>query len=991
MDDDNLMLTDLLGSFNFDDDEYDLEMVSVPLGISDVLSPIQSICNSLKCYKNLLKIGHLNARSIPGSIDELRRIMLECKFDIFGVSESWLSKGVPEDRYKINGYNIYRKDRADKKCGGVCFYVREDIKCKCINIQYDYEQPEMLWIEVVVSNVKIALCCVYKQPKIPYTVFYNIQSIILEMQNLYSDVVLTGDFNVDMLNSSQYNVKFFNDNIIKPCSLVQVINEPTRVTETSSTLLDLFLVCNQDVVKVAGATVLPGISDHSLIYIAYSVKKPHFKPKFIKKRDYTFFSEQEYMRDSDVAPWENVYMVEDINDKVLIFENIINDLFNKHAPMKMFRVTHPPAPWLTDDIKNVMDNRDRYKIKYNISDKNDKIALDRYKSLKNTVTSMVRKSKINCFNNFINNKTKNTKEFWKSLKFFDVVGSERNTHSCVCSPSSLNEAFLQNNNAPVNMALISEQIDTVLQQQLYPSFEFEHVQEAEVAKIIKSITTNAVGVDGINARQLKLSMPNCVSVITHLINYSFSTCEFPDKWKYAIVKPLPKAHSAALPTDYRPISLLPTVSKVLEKIVSVQVLKYLKNHELMDPLQSGFKESHSTLSALLKVTNDIFDALDNSEVSILVLLDYSKAFDTINHQLLLAKMQALGFKYSALDWFSSYLSNRFQTVVVEDEKSSWQSVANGVPQGSVLGPLLFSILVSDLRHCIQCSRYHMYADDTQLYLHTSVTNLPRAFDMINHDINEVKGYSEHNGIKLNASKSVYMIVGSHRNLSKIAAMQLPNIIIDNTIINRSPHVKNLGLTFDEVLSWQKHINICIAKAYNKLKHIYRFKKILSRDSKKMLCEALVLSQFDYADVVYSNISSSLSNAIQKVQNSCLRYIFNIKKKDHIRLSPLLKKLKWLNMENRRLLHCYTVVFKILSGKAPSYLSCELQTAAEQHSYNTRSRYNLYPINRRTMMRNRSFMVRVPSLYNQLPQEIRSVSSVLSFKKYCAKFLLSSQV
>ncbi len=662
-----------------------------------------------------------------------------------------------------------------------------------------------------------------------------------------------------------------------------------------------------------------------------------------------------------------------------------------HAPIKIFRVTHPPAPWLTDSIKNFMDDRDRCKIKYNMSQKCDQNALDNYKLLKNSVTSMIRKSKFYCFNNFINSKTTNTKAFWKSLKLFDVVSSKNCNSTFICSPAALNNAFLLNNNAPVNMSLINEQIQATLQNQIYPSFEFCHVSDVEVEKALNSIKTNATGVDGINSHQLRLTMPSCVSAISHIVNNSFSVGVFPDKWKRAIVKPLPKLETATSPTDYRPISLLPTLSKVLEKLAFQQILKYLKNHELMDPLQSGFRKDHSTLSALLKVTNDMYDALDNSEVSVLILLDYSKAFDTVNHQLLLTKLQALGFKTSALNWILSYLSDRYQKVVVDDEESSWQHVSNGVPQGSVLGPLLFSILVSDLRHCIQCSKYHMYADDTQLYTHSSVANLANTIASVNNDLCRIKGYSDHNGIKLNTSKSVYMILGSHRNMAKVATIQLPHIVIGNSIINRAPFVKNLGITFDEVLSWQKHINICIAKAYSKLRHIYRFKTFLSIDSKKILCETLVLSQFDYADAVYSNISSSLSNSIQKVQNSCLRYIFNIKKKDHVRLSLLLKKINWLNMENRRLLHCFTVIFKILAGRAPGYLACELRTSSQHHLYNTRSAHNLYPVNRRTEIRNRSFMIRVPLLYNTLPRGIRSVASVSTFKRVCHKFLFTSQV
>ena len=251
------------------------------------------------------------------------------------------------------------------------------------------------------------------------------------------------------------------------------------------------------------------------------------------------------------------------------------------------------------------------------------------------------------------------------------------------------------------------------------------------------------------------------------------------------------------------------MSKIIEKLVCKQLTDYFKMYNLFDTFQSGFRAQHSTGTALLKVTDDIFRSIDNSNVTLLLLLDYSKAFDTINHHILLAKMKALGVANSALNWFNSYLSNRYQRVVTPKDKSDWKHVINGVPQGSILGPFLFTIMISDFSSCITNCNYHMYADDTQLYCPSSVDDLTETISLINSDLENVAGYSYKNGLRLNPSKTVFMIIGSHQNISKINSMSLPPVLLKNTQVVRQGGAKNLGITFDEVLSWRRHICILI--------------------------------------------------------------------------------------------------------------------------------------------------------------------------------------
>lgn len=407
----------------------------------------------------------------------------------------------------------------------------------------------------------------------------------------------------------------------------------------------------------------------------------------------------------------------------------------------------------------------------------------------------------------------------------------------------------------------------------------------------------------------------------------------------------------------------------------------------MDELQSAYKKCHSTTTALINIVDDIYKAIDNSEITILILLDYSKAFDCANHRLILAKLKALGFHSDALAWIVSYLTDRAQKVKTNIGESRWVTLKNGVPQGSVLGPLLFTVLLYDVKRVIKHGKYHIYADDTQLYYKCKLGGIVNLINKINHDLSGVEQFSAKNCLKLNTTKSNFIIIGSHFNLEKLKNISFPPLIINNKIIERKSHVKNLGITFDEVLSWTKHVNLVVGKAYGKLKQGYKFKKFLSEEAKINLCEYYVLSQFNYCDVVYQNISDILKQKIQKVQNNCFRFIFGLRKYDHI--SDCFKTLDTLNMEGRRILHGLTLMFKIKKGLAPCYLGKRILLHSDNHKYDTRHKHNIVTERCFTAKRKKSFFPTFITLYNALSKVVGFDNiTVFTFKRRIKKYLKS---
>ena len=761
-------------------------------------------------------------------------------------------------------------------------------------------------------------------------------------------------------------------------------------------MIDLLFVNNPDKVLFAGACDVPGISDHFFIYMAYSLKKDKFKPYSVTQRDFKNIDFDNFDKAVELAPWENVFSVDSVNCKVTILENIMNELLDKFAPYKTFVISKPnTTPWITPEIVEVMNKRDRLKVAFNRT--NDITFLNRFKVLKNKVTSMRRKSLGKMFNETLNSKVKNSKQFYDAVKKLNVMAEKSNKGNYSFSPEKLNETFLKNNNERVNENFVDEKIRELYNTTLpcIHKFSFSQVSERDVIRVVRSIKTMSTGMDGINAFILKLFIKRISGILTHIINISFERNTFPDRWKLANILPIPKISVPLNESDFRPISILNMLSKIIEKFANKQIIKYLNKHALLDPNQSAYKEHFGTMTALLKITDDLMDAIDYSEISLLVLLDFSKAFDTVNHRILIEKLNILGFDRNSREWILSYLSDRSQRVKIGNNVSNWAGMENGVPQGSILGPLLFTILISDMRNCIWDGSYHCYADDTQFQIEMKPTenDINEKKLITNNVLTKISKYCKDTFLKLNEKKCMYMFIGSKPAITKLDTMDLIEVKINNNSISRVKLAKNLGVTFDEVLSWRKHVNMCVSKAMGSFIKLVRFKRFLSEKSKKLLCDAVVLSQFNYCDVVFINMDNNLQHKIQKIQDICIKFIFNIKKSDQCNYKLLRSKIEWLDMHKRRLLHSLTLLYKTLNNSGPDYLNDMFTLLGQIQNSNTRSSANNIWIDKtvKSKIHLRGFRIYIARVWNLLPENIKTLKSVNTFKLKLKHLLLHDQI
>ena len=349
----------------------------------------------------------------------------------------------------------------------------------------------------------------------------------------------------------------------------------------------------------------------------------------------------------------------------------------------------------------------------------------------------------------------------------------------------------------------------------------------------------------------------------------------------------------------------------------------------------------------------------------------------MNHRLLLEKLAILGFETEALDWVKSYLTGRKQQVKTENETSEFIELKNGVPQGSILGPLLFTILVLDIRQHIEVGSHHSYADDLQIYKSFKSPDINETIISLNNDLKNISEYCNNSALKINEDKCYFLILGSSRSLRNIPYMPHVPVIINDIPIKRVYKIRNLGITFDEVLSWRRHVNSRIQIAMGNYITISRFKNFLSEESKLILCESIVLSHFNFGDSIFLNIDKYLQGRIQRIQNICLRFIYGIDKKSKCDYDELRSRHNILNMNKRRILHGLTLLFKVLNFREPSYLADFFTQYREIRMRNTRMPdNNIYqPEVNISSIHGKSFRYYIPRVWNLLPDDIKASNKI----------------
>ena len=680
------------------------------------------------------------------------------------------------------------------------------------------QSVESCWIEIDPCNGKshIVIGCIYRHPNANMEEFTNqLDEIMKQLQQRKYQVYILGDMNIDFLKYGTHTQTEEYLDMLYSNNFLPLITKPTRVTSHTATLID-HIYTNTSFQQTSAGIANVDISDHLPTFCIADIPVNQQKNK-LYFRDFSHFDKELYLRDIQDHDWNAVFEESsNLNEITLNTIQAINTIVDKHVPKKQVSANKRKQlnkPWITGGIlKSIKIKQKMYKSHF-LSNNANKI--EQYKTYSNKLNRIKNHSKKSYYCKHFEKCKSNLKATWK------LIGTliKRKTKGQTCpsrivrnnktytSKSDIAEQFNQHfiNVGPSLARIIEPNNDNPTQfiKPLTSSFVMSNVTELEVCQLFSNLDDNKASIN-IPNKLIKIACNPLSRPFTYIYNKSIANGVVPDILKESQVTPIYKGGEVTDPGNYRPISILSPFSKVLERIIYNQMQSFLTKYNILFEHQFGFRKGHSTEQAILEITDNLKWAIDNKQITCGLFLDFSKAFDTVNHSILLAKLHAYGIRGMPLKWFENYLQNRLQYVKLGDFYSRKELITCGVPQGSTLWPLLFLLYINDMPNCSKKLSFRIFADDTNIFF--SCKNLKELESVMNNEFKTVLRYCATNKLSVNFKKTNYMLISSPRKLMHT------NINING--IKRSNCIKYLGIYIDEHLSWDSqitHINNKIAK------------------------------------------------------------------------------------------------------------------------------------------------------------------------------------
>ena len=912
------------------------------------------------------------------------------RLDILVLTETWLStkssdsNTVAEITHTLQDHNFIHLPRSDRKGGGVGILLKKGFGIR-ENILSKFRSMEYLDLSLTSNKLTFRLVAVYRPPpskknKLTTSIFFDEFSTLLEDLTVTPGYLLVvGDFNFHMDIASDTDSSRFTD-LLESAGLQQRVTGPThRCGHTLDLIID----------RVHSVSDLP--SDHYAVTGSLYLQRPRATKKIIKHRNLRRIDQQSWREDLESL---RCCSTPDLNSITDHFNNVLREILDKHAPVTVRSVTtRSNAPWFTDELRVIKKKRRQCEWKFLAT----RLEVHRlmYRDMCRGYTSALNTAKADYYRAKISNSSNN--------QLFRLIDGLFRVKSISPLPSydslpTLAEEFSSYFHSKIqklrdeleNSNLSSMEISvTSGSPPCQSSFvEFAAVSENFVCEMVGRSPGKTSLLDPIPVYMMKQDFDLLVSPVTRIINTSLTDGVFPSSLKQGIITPLLKKSTLdhELFSSYRPITNIAFLAKTLERVVSVQTRNYLTRNGLLAKLQSAYRLFHSTETAMLRVVNDILRAIDSRREVILVLLDLSSAFDTIDHTILLDRLQhRYGLGGAVLAWFRSYLTDRTQSVVVRNTVSSNRRLQHGVPQGSVLGPLLFSLYFAPLEdlireHGIDCM---MYADDTQLYVTVNSMDRPSALSKLELCVKDVLIWCTANKLACNPSKTEIV----HLSSRFTQCDPLPDISVNGVAITPAPVARDLGIALDSHLKFNSHINNICKSASLAIRNIGRIRKYLCQADCEKLVHAFITSRLDCCNSILSGLPDSELDKLQRLQNTAARLVAREKKQDHI--TPLLRKLHWLPILSRISYKILLMTYKALHGQAPVYISQLLHRYQPSRSLRSSSQNLLHvPKTNTVTYGDRAFSVNAPKLWNSLPNHIRSAESIDVFKSKLKTFLFT---
>lgn len=954
-----------------------------------------------KFPKKGLIMAHLNVCSLRNKVHEVQRLASQYSIHIFTVSETHLEPAFSNAEVSIEGYNLFRKDR-NKYGGGVAIYIQSHIPAESVDCLSIDGSIEAVWVLVHLPHTKpILIGCCYRPPNSDMNYLSAVCSMVDKASDGSREVYVFGDMNINWF-SDKCNMKSKLLSMAQACNMTQMVSHPTRIFtnkhgSTSSTCLDLIFTNFPERCSKA-FSVEVGFTDHNLVVLSRTTKIPKGGNQIINKRSYKHLKKEVFVGEVQQVNWSIVCKEKNPEIALNVFMKLLMEIVNKHAPFRKFTVKSKSAPWLDKEILDLMTLRDNAKKTAHKSG----LRSDRqiYCQLRNKVTWLNTKKKKDYYKHRINEAKNDGKKLWSTLN--EIMGRKSNTPisfiqsegKYITKPDDIANHFndffknkvdklregQQSSDGSLSRTLIKKEI----MKDKSCLFQFNQVERETVVKLIMSqADSTSSGIDNLDSRILKLVVNSVATPICHIFNQCLQSGVHPTLWKEAKIIPLPKDKNKSFTgPNSRPISILPLLSKILEKIVFKQVMDYFATNNLLSPFQHAYREGHSTSTALLQMNDDWLSFMDNKHLVGAVMLDFSAAFDVIDYTLLIDKLQCYGFTSNALTWFTNYLSGRQQRVFFNGSYSKCNPINCGVPQGSCLGPLLYSIFTNDLPLGVRNVHTLMYADDTTLY--SASTSEQAVTDTLNMALADIYKWIESNKLVLNISKTKAIVLGSRHMLCKNPQLKLS---IGSTDIEQVNTIKLLGVTIESSLSWSKHINNIVVKMGRGIGMTRKCSAFITPSIMKSVIHSLVLSHLEYCPVIWSSATKSDLKKLQTAQNKAARLALGCSYRTSI--SYMHERLAWLMVEKKMAVSLLMLMRNIISTGKPCSLAEQLKMTSE-HGYNTRGAAS-GNIKIKTRPKSNCLkhtgIYRSITLWNTLPNAISStIHNKTTFKKNIKRYL-----
>ena len=939
-----------------------------------------------------IKLAHWNPGSahLHNKMTQLELAVADHKPHILGISEANFKRGHDLEDVQLGDYDLFLSKTFDNDDLGVSRVVCYKHTSLVGGLREDLMSDNFssIWMEIgLPRKKKILVCQLYREWQHLGQTDRTSSSIPAQLDRWISfldqweraidtgkEVIVMGDCNLDYLKFSdigqlQSLVDLMYERIF-PHGVQQCVKVPTRSWPgQKDSCLDHIYTNTPDKISQAEVRFM-GSSDHKLVMATRFSKSFKQNIRYCKKRSYKNFNEEDFLREVENISWWEVYASEDVDVAVDIFTKKLTDILDRMAPVKKFQVRTKYATWLSEDTKEKIKDRDRAQEVAALSGSQEHWSV--YKQLRNDLTTVLRKEKLSWEQGKLEQceQDQDSGKLWKNvLGWLNWSSTSSPTKLLIdgdmlTSPQKMADAqngYYINKVKEIRRNMPGQKKDPLatvrkIMNGKDVSFSLSAVSPDEVDKIIRDLkNSKSSGVDNLDTFILKLTRKHIVPSVCHIINLSIQSKKFPTKWKIAKVVPLYKGKGSKFDTkNYRPVAILPILSKVLERAMFKQVINFMDGNKLFNPSHHAYRSFHSTTTAMLQMYDTWLEAAEHGDIAGVCMVDMSAAFDVVDTDLLLEKMKLYGFDRNAVQWMWSYLTYRSQGVYIEGSMSKLLPLEAGVPQGSILGPVFYTIFTNELPQviheedcplrstddaplfsiqCQACGGLCCYADDST---YTVTGKDPEQLtEKLTKKYSVMADFLTDNKLKVNDDKT-HLLVMATMQKRRTVDTNATRIVTPSSTVEPSSTERLLGAEIHHDMRWREHIldsDNSLVKALNKrLGALRKIQKKASFRSRKMIANGIFMSKLIYLMPLWSGCEEYMVRALQVIQNKAARSVAKLNKPTPTKI--LLNTCGWLSVRQLMAYHSLILLHKTLAHQAPKYLY-EKVTASGQFKYKTR--------------------------------------------------------